>query len=77
MLWLLRRLVATAPIRPLAWEPPYATGVALEKAKNVNNNKGLSYLTSEKKTFYFFILFFLNEKKNLLKVGSSSNSRGF
>ena len=30
-LWL--RLVATAPIRPLAWEPPYATGVALEMAK--------------------------------------------
>ena len=32
-LWLWRRLVATAPIRPLAWEPPYATGAALEKAK--------------------------------------------
>ena len=30
---LLCRLVATALIRPLAWEPPYATGVALEKAK--------------------------------------------
>ena len=24
LLWLWRRLVATAPIRPLAWEPPYA-----------------------------------------------------
>ena len=32
-LWLWRRPVATAPIRPLAWEPPYATGAALEKAK--------------------------------------------
>ena len=32
-LWLWRRLVATGPIRPLAWEPPYATGEALEKAK--------------------------------------------
>lgn len=30
-LWL--RLVATAPIKPQAWEPPYASGVALEKAK--------------------------------------------
>ena len=30
---LLRRLVATAPIRPLAWELPYAAGAALEKAK--------------------------------------------
>ena len=33
LLWLWRRPVATAPIRPLAWEPPYAAGVAQEKAK--------------------------------------------
>ena len=33
LLWLWRRPVATAPIRPLAWEPPYAAGAALEKAK--------------------------------------------
>ena len=34
LLWLWRRPVATAPIRPLAWEPPYTMGAALEKAKN-------------------------------------------
>ena len=33
LLWLWRRLAATALIRPLAWEPPYASGVALEKTK--------------------------------------------
>jgi len=33
LLWLWRRLVATAPIGPLAWEPPYAAGAALEKTK--------------------------------------------
>ena len=33
LLWLWHRLVATAPIRPLAWEPPCAEGAALEKAK--------------------------------------------
>jgi len=27
------RLVATAPIQPLAWEPPYAMGSAQEMAK--------------------------------------------
>ena len=32
MLWLWRRPVATAPIRPLAWEPPYAAGAAQEIA---------------------------------------------
>ena len=33
LLWLWRRLAATAPTGPLAWKPPYATGVALEKSK--------------------------------------------
>ena len=33
LLWLWCRLVATAPIGPLAWEPPCAAGAALEKAK--------------------------------------------
>jgi len=33
LLWLWCRPVATAPIRPLAWEPPYAEGVAQEIAK--------------------------------------------
>ena len=33
MLWLWCTLAATAPIRPLAWQPPHAVGAALEKAK--------------------------------------------
>ena len=33
LLWLWHRPAATAPIRPLAWEPPYAAGTAQEKAK--------------------------------------------
>ena len=33
LLWLWCRPAATAPIRPLAWEPPYAMEAALEKAK--------------------------------------------
>ena len=33
LLWLWRRLAATAPIRPLAREPPYAAGAAQEMAK--------------------------------------------
>ena len=39
LLWLWRRLAAAAPIQPLAWEPPYATGVALEKAKRPKKKK--------------------------------------
>ena len=39
LLWLWRRPVATAPIRPLAWEPPYAEGAALEKEKKTKKKK--------------------------------------
>ena len=46
LLWLWRRPAATALVRPLAWEPPYAVGAALKKDKrqktkdnNNNNNK--------------------------------------
>ena len=38
--WLWHRLAATALIQPLAWEPPYAVGVAL-KSKNKQTKKGL------------------------------------
>ena len=38
LLWFWRSPEATAPIRPLAWEPPYAAGAALEKAKRQKNN---------------------------------------
>ena len=45
MLWLWHRLAATALIRPLAWEPPYALGVAPEKTKkkgkNLNESRGV------------------------------------
>ena len=34
LLW--HRLVAIALIRSLAWEPPYATGVALKRQKLIN-----------------------------------------
>ena len=37
LLWLWCRPVATAPIRPLAWEPPYAVGAAQEMAKRQKN----------------------------------------
>ena len=39
LLWLWCRLVAAAPIRPPAWEPPYAMGAALEKAKGQKKKK--------------------------------------
>ena len=39
LLWLWRRPETTAPIRLLAWEPPYAGGAALEKAERKKGRK--------------------------------------
>jgi len=37
-LWLWCRSVATAPIRPLAWESPYAAGAGPKKNLKKNKN---------------------------------------
>ena len=39
LLWLWCRPVATAPIGPLAWEPPYAAGAAQEIATTTTTTK--------------------------------------
>ena len=56
LLWLWRRPAATAPIGPLAWEPPYAVGVALKKQKDKKKNHpthitGINYSPSSDKPF--------------------------
>ena len=39
VLWLWHKLVATALIQPLVWEPPYAEGAALKNLKKKKNFK--------------------------------------
>ena len=39
LLWLWHRQAAVAPIGPLAWEPPYAAGVALKEQKKKKKEK--------------------------------------
>ena len=39
LLWFLCRPAATVLIRPLAWEPPYATGAALKGQKTKKKKK--------------------------------------
>ena len=60
LLWLWCRLVSTAPIRPLAREPPYAMGVALKKKKAHNN--------------HYFLFFFFFRAASV--VYGSSQARG-
>ena len=39
LLWLWCKPAAVASIQPVAWEPPYAVGAALEKEKRQNKIK--------------------------------------
>ena len=41
--WLWRRSTAVAPIRPLAWEPPYATGATLKRQKKKKSTNEPTY----------------------------------
>ena len=46
--WLWRWPVAVAPIRPLAWEPPCATDVALEKKQKNKIKTGVPNFAKQK-----------------------------
>ena len=48
LLWLWHRPAATAWIRPLAWEPPYAAGASLKKDKKTQRKKKERKKTVEK-----------------------------
>ena len=53
LLWLWHRPVATAPIRPLAWDPPYVTGAAVEKdKKEKRKNKIFAFFHYRLKELY-------------------------
>ena len=53
LLWLWCRKAATAPIRPQAWESPYAMGAALKKAKRQKRKRKINILK------YSMVLLFL------------------
>ena len=56
LLWLWRRPEATALIRPLAWEPSYATGVALEKTNKTKQKKPTKILIQKDTRTPMFIV---------------------
>ena len=61
LLWLWRRPGATAPIRPLAWEPPYATERPNEIARRqqkIKEEEG-----EEKRETYYTVGGKINRKK--------------
>ena len=48
LLWLWRRPGAVAPMRPLAWEPPCASGAALKRKKKKKKAHFGQYITGSK-----------------------------
>ena len=60
LLWLWHRLAVTAPIWPLAWEPPYAMGVALKRKKkeSVHFSGGLEITKKSPSIALFFASMF-------------------
>ena len=62
LLWFWCRLAAVAPIRPLAWESPYAAEAALEKAKR--QKIIIIIIKKLKKRMYFHKSLLSNTKKN-------------
>ena len=47
LLWLWGRPAAVAPIRPLAWEPPYATGAVLKEKQKKGEGRELVLQTHQ------------------------------
>ena len=41
LLWLWCRPAATTPVQPLAWEPPYAVGLAPKRQKKKKNSTSI------------------------------------
>ena len=64
LLWLWCRLAATAPIRPLAWEPAYAVGVALNRQKTKNKKILVAYIFYSCSITYMYIKY---KKTEMLK----------
>ena len=59
LLWLWCRPAATAPIQPLAWEPPCAPGAAQENSKNTKKKMIII-------KYHFPIITFSNMKSIIL-----------
>ena len=65
-LWLWHRPAATAPIRLLAWEPPYAMGAALKRPKRKRRKEGRKKRGSKRRKAF---------RKNPTTVKSSTSKQ--
>ena len=69
LLWLWHRPAAAAPIRPLAWDPPYAAGAALKRNKT-KQMEGKEKCIQMFSLFYCHIRFPLSWSQSYLRSTS-------
>ena len=69
LLWLWRRLAATAPIWPLAWDPPYAVGAAPQKKTKKKKTEDLVDIVNSNFLFFpsYQLCFYMSKKRKGLK----------
>ena len=74
LLWLWHRMAATAPITPLAWEPPCAAGAAQEMAKRQKKKKKEKKHIAQHLTLGTqYVHFFLSLAKRGIKTNRTLN----
>ena len=81
LLWLWCRPVVTAPIRPLAWAPPYASDAALEKTKGPKKKKikawygeFLKQKQTKKQNYHVTAIPLLDRYSKELKAGTQTRA---
>ena len=77
LLWLWRRPVATAPIGPLAWEPPYAMRSSPRKGKKREEKKKRASFSAQRATLYVTFWIAVTNSTMLLNSASARTELDF
>ena len=72
LLWLRHRPAAKAPIRPLAWELPYAMGAALKRKLKKKERKNFNPPLNITVFFFLFVFFAISWATPMAYGGSQA-----
>ena len=73
LLWLWCSPAATAPIRPLAWEPPHAVGMAQKRQKTKKKKKKKKKRKKKKKNLKTYLIFIQSGTKIKRKISAEAS----
>ena len=72
LLWLWCRPAAIAPIEPLAWEPPYAVGIALKRERERERER--MYCSRGRKIWSHLLMNWLKKPAVMLLEGKGNSN---